>query len=151
MTRLALLASGFAWTAAATAAGSALLSVSSAAVSASGLPVNVRSGKDKLLNDVDTPLRIDIFDSNQWHDFVFRARISTRQDSDAFVDLWIDGRRVLSRQGPIGYESEYRQTRQGGSWPAKMEKRSTEFGRVVVVADREQRYGFEALRASVAR
>jgi hypothetical protein len=41
------------------------------------------------------------FPKGVWHDFVYRVRWSYR--SDGFVECWLDGKRIIDYQGPVGY------------------------------------------------
>ncbi len=39
-----------------------------------------------------------------WHDFIYHVRWSYRDDG--FVELWIDGKKVVDYRGPVGYNDD---------------------------------------------
>lgn len=123
---------------------------------------NSTPGAPKDKNEARTVWRQHDFDANQWHDFVFQARISPDAAKMPFLQLWVDGAKVVEHRAPIGYVGNarvvakfgiyrYVQTRQGGAWPAGMDVRQMDFGRSVVVADTEGRYGVDDLRREIGR
>ena len=67
------------------------------------IDIRFSSQKTQRVNDGDSEVLYEQkdFPRGVWHDFLYRVRWSHR--SDGLVECWLDGKRVIDYQGPVGY------------------------------------------------
>ena len=71
--------------------------------------VKVCHGAKKIYTENPCPKKLVIYRNRNlklgvWHDFIYHVRWSYRDDG--FVELWIDGKKVVGYRGPVGYNDD---------------------------------------------
>lgn len=70
--------------------------------------VKVRHSSDKVQTsndgEKDTLYKTNSFEKSVWHDFIYHIKWSYKDDG--FVEMWLDGNRVINYRGPVGYNDD---------------------------------------------
>jgi hypothetical protein len=74
------------------------------------LSITICHSADRIVRDAKavpskTLFQADQFPRNAWNDFVIQARWSYKEDG--FVNIWWNGRQIVSYSGPVGYNDNF--------------------------------------------
>lgn len=96
--------------------------------------------------------------TDKWSTYVFRAKISPNNADAPFIQVWRDGKLIVDRKGPLGYNtSEFHYAKAGlyhwvnntNIWDARYPVRTVFINRAVTAKEHAGLYSEAVLRAMV--